>query len=123
MLNILSLHSVMLQLFAIIIYVIIFAGGCTAIPPKNTTSTATKYMISAANPLAAKAGADMMKIGGSAVDAAIAAQLVLTLVEPQSSGIGGGAFLMHYDTRTRKVESYDGREVAPNSAQPKMFMR
>lgn len=58
---------------------------------------AKKYMVAAANPLAVEAGYEMLKKGGSAIDAAIATQMVLTLVEPQSSGIGGGAFLVHYD--------------------------
>jgi len=81
------------------------------------------FMISAANPLAAKAGRDVLAAGGSAVDAAVAVQMVLTLVEPQSSGIGGGAFLMHYDAETGAVTSYDGRETAPRSARPTMFLR
>ncbi|MBV9043755.1 MAG: gamma-glutamyltransferase [Alphaproteobacteria bacterium] len=81
-----------------------------------------KHIISAANPLAAEAGREMMRAGGSAVDAAIAAQLVLTLVEPESSGIGGGAFMMVYDPKTRKVSSFDGRETAPASATPGMFL-
>ncbi|MBM07958.1 MAG: gamma-glutamyltransferase [Magnetovibrio sp.] len=122
MINLLNSKSVILQIYAAIIIVSI-TSGCSVITSRNITSTATKYMISAANPLAAKAGAEILNIGGSAVDAAIAAQLVLTLVEPQSSGIGGGAFLMHYDAKTGKVESYDGREVAPRSAHPKMFLR
>ena len=62
-------------------------------------------------------------MGGSAVDAAIAAQMVLTLVEPQSSGIGGGAFLLHYDSETGKVTAYDGRETAPAGATPDMFLK
>jgi gamma-glutamyltranspeptidase/glutathione hydrolase len=64
----------------------------------------------------------MLRAGGSAVDAAIAAQLVLTLVEPESSGIGGGAFLMLYDPAKNKVTSFDGRETAPASATPGMFL-
>jgi len=78
-------------------------------------------MISTANPLAAKAGVTILQLGGSAVDATIAAQMVLTLVEPQSSGIGGGAFLLHYDPTTQKVEAYDGRETAPAAATEKQF--
>ena len=75
-----------------------------------------KYAISAANPHASRAGLGMLRAGGSAVDAAIAAQAVLTLVEPQSSGIGGGAFLLHYSRKAREVEAYDGRETAPAAA-------
>jgi gamma-glutamyltranspeptidase / glutathione hydrolase len=83
---------------------------------------AQHHMIAAANPYAAQAGLEMLRAHGSAVDAAIAAQLVLTLVEPESSGIGGGAFLMLYDPSTKKVTSFDGRETAPQSATPSMFL-
>src|ERR1700756_4146898 len=76
----------------------------------------------AANPHAAKAGLDMMRAGGSAVDAAIATQLVLGLVEPESSGIGGGAFMLVYNPRTKQTTSFDGREMAPASATPGMFL-
>ncbi|WP_374582151.1 gamma-glutamyltransferase [Pseudoduganella sp.] len=81
--------------------------------------SAQKHMVAAANPLATEAGYQMLKQGGSAVDAAIATQLVLTLVEPQSSGIGGGAFLMHWDGK--KVRAFDGRETAPASATETLF--
>ncbi|HEY0846200.1 MAG TPA: gamma-glutamyltransferase [Noviherbaspirillum sp.] len=81
---------------------------------------AKKYMVAAANPLATDAGYQVLRTGGSAIDAAIAVQMVLTLVEPQSSGIGGGAFLMHYDGQT--VKAYDGRETAPASATEKLFL-
>src|SRR6201995_5003796 len=88
----------------------------------DTPATAKKHMIAAASPFAAEAGRQMLGQGGSAVDAAIAAQMVLTLVEPESSGIGGGAFLMLYDPKTKAVLSYDGRETAPASATPGMFL-
>ncbi len=81
-----------------------------------------EQMIVAAHPLASEAGRDMLRRGGSAVDAAIAAQMVLNLVEPQSSGIGGGGFLLHYDAGTRAVTAFDGRETAPSSATPDMFL-
>jgi gamma-glutamyltranspeptidase/glutathione hydrolase len=81
--------------------------------------TARKYMVAAANPLAAEAGYEMLKRGGTAIDAGIATQLVLTLVEPQSSGIGGGAFLMYYDGK--KVQAFDGRETAPSKADEHLF--
>ncbi|MBB3223224.1 gamma-glutamyltransferase [Pseudoduganella umbonata] len=81
---------------------------------------AQRYMVAAANPLATDAGYRMLKAGGSAIDAAIATQMVLTLVEPQSSGIGGGAFLMLYDGK--KVHSYDGRETAPMAATERLFL-
>ncbi len=82
---------------------------------RNLTSSKT-YMVVAANPYASKAGCEILKNGGSAVDAAVAVQAVLGLVEPQSSGLGGGAFMLHYDAKTKKVQSYDGREKAPAAA-------
>ncbi|MFN4288507.1 MAG: gamma-glutamyltransferase family protein [Brevundimonas sp.] len=78
--------------------------------------------VSAANPLAAEAGMAVLRRGGSAVDAAVAIQAVLGLVEPQSSGLGGGAFLLHYDARTRLVRAYDGRESAPAATRPDIFI-
>lgn len=83
---------------------------------------AKNYMVAAANPYASKAGFDILKQGGSAVDAAIAVQLVLTLVEPQSSGIGGGAFILHWDKKTQKLTSFDGRETAPAAVDAEMFL-
>ena len=79
-------------------------------------------MVSTANPHASEAAIEILRKGGGAVDAAIAAQLVLTLVEPQSSGIGGGAFLMHWDAGAHRVEAYDGRETAPAAATPELFL-
>jgi gamma-glutamyltranspeptidase/glutathione hydrolase len=86
------------------------------------SGTATKDMVAAANPLAAKAGKDILAAGGSAVDAAIAVQLVLNLVEPQSSGIGGGAFLMAYDKASGAVTTLDGRETTPAAGKPERFL-
>jgi gamma-glutamyltranspeptidase / glutathione hydrolase len=83
---------------------------------------AQKHMVVAANPYAAEAGRDMLRQGGSAMDAAIATQLVLNLVEPQSSGIGGGAFIVTYDAKTKQVGSIDGRETAPTAAKPDRFL-
>jgi len=77
--------------------------------------------VSAAHPLASQAGLDILRQGGSALDAAIAVQMVLTLVEPQSSGIGGGAFLLYHDGQ--RVRAYDGRETAPATATENLFMR
>ena len=76
----------------------------------------------AANPLATEAGLNVLKRGGSAVDAAIAIQAMLSLVEPQSSGVGGGAFMTYFDARTGKITVYDGREVAPAQAVSTMFL-
>ncbi len=80
----------------------------------------SKFAVAAANPLAANAGFQVLKAGGSAVDAAIAVQMVLTLVEPQSSGIGGGAFLVHFNGK--EVEAFDGRETAPAAASETLFI-
>lgn len=91
-------------------------------PRPATTSTTAKGMVAAANPLAVEAGLRVLRDGGSAVDAAVAIQAVLGLVEPQSSGLGGGAFLVFYDAKTGKVTAYDGREKAPSGATPDMFM-
>ena len=79
-------------------------------------------MIAAAHPAAAEAGARILAEGGGAIDAAIAAQMVLGLVEPQSSGIGGGGFLLYHDAGRERVESYDGRETAPSAADERLFM-
>ena len=84
---------------------------------------APRYMVAAAHPLAVDAGLRMLDAGGSAVDAMIAVQLVLNLVEPHASGLGGGAFLLHYDARARAVHAYDGRETAPAAATPELFLR
>jgi gamma-glutamyltranspeptidase/glutathione hydrolase len=83
---------------------------------------AAKYMVVAANPLASDAGVAMLERGGSAIDAAIAVQLVLNLVEPQSSGIGGGAFILHHDAGRKITTAYDGRETAPMAATPDLFI-
>ncbi|KAB2844585.1 MAG: gamma-glutamyltransferase [Burkholderiales bacterium] len=83
---------------------------------------ARRFMVVAANPVAAAAGHAMLKAGGSALDAAIATQLVLNLVEPQSSGIGGGAFLLHHSARGSRLDAYDGRETAPAAARPERFL-
>ena len=83
---------------------------------------AERHMIAAANPLAAQAGLDILRQGGSAVDAAIAAQMVLNLVEPQSSGIGGGGFMLTSSAADGTVRAYDGRETAPAAATPDLFL-
>ncbi|MGV6801480.1 MAG: gamma-glutamyltransferase [bacterium] len=85
-------------------------------------STEPHYGLATANPLATEAGLRILANGGSAVDAAIAVQAVLGLVEPQSSGFGGGAFMLVYDPALGKVIAYDGRETAPASATPDMFL-
>jgi len=89
----------------------------------KTGGLAQNYMIAAAHPLASEAGLAVLRKGGSAADAAITAQMILSLVEPQSSGIGGGAFLMHFDAADGTIDSYDGRETAPAAAHPRMFLK
>ncbi|RXF69548.1 gamma-glutamyltransferase [Hansschlegelia zhihuaiae] len=83
--------------------------------------TAKRWMAATANPHATEVAAEMLRAGGSAVDAAIAAQLVLGLVEPQSSGLGGGAFLLHWSAADRSLTTLDGRETAPAAATPTLF--
>ena len=80
-------------------------------------------MVSAANPYAVKAAVAILEKGGSATDAAIAAHLVLGLVEPQSSGLGGGGFMLNFDFKTNDLTFIDGRETAPSSAKIDMFMK
>ncbi|MEX2615345.1 MAG: gamma-glutamyltransferase [Alphaproteobacteria bacterium] len=94
------------------------ASGFT---PKQAV-TAKSFMVAAANPLAARAGYDILNRGGSAIDAAIAVQMVLNLVEPQSSGIGGGGFLLHWDAAAKSLASYDGRETAPAAVGEDLFL-
>src|SRR3954451_22654511 len=99
-------------------------SSCTAMPnaPAVAPAPADAPFVIAANPLAAEAGRNVLKRGGSAVDAAIAVQAMLSLVEPQSSGVGGGAFMNYFDARTGKLTIYDGREVAPAQAVSTMFL-
>jgi gamma-glutamyltranspeptidase/glutathione hydrolase len=82
----------------------------------------TEFMVAAANPYASHVGFTILEQGGSAVDAAIAVQLVLTLVEPQSSGIGGGTFMLHWDNKRKKMTTFDGRETAPSKATSELFL-
>ncbi|MFC3031346.1 gamma-glutamyltransferase [Pseudoalteromonas fenneropenaei] len=84
--------------------------------------TSEQYMVVAANPYASRAGQWVLSQGGSAVDAAIATQLVLTLVEPQSSGIGGGSFMLYYDKQKQQMLTLDGRETAPAEADETLFL-
>jgi gamma-glutamyltranspeptidase / glutathione hydrolase len=108
-------------------------ASCAVIPPAPPPATpvieakpagrwAHGAMVAAANPLAVEAGLDVLRAGGSAVDAAIAVQAALGLVEPQSSGIGGGSFMLHYDAKTGDVMAYDGREIAPAGATERLFL-
>ena len=85
-------------------------------------ATSRRFMVATANPLATQAGYDILRAGGNAIDATIAVQLVLGLVEPQSSGLGGGAFLLYHDARTGRTVAFDGRETAPAAATPDRFL-
>ena len=104
-------------------------AGCAPeqLPPAKTPASSDvvigdAQMVVAPHPLAAEIGRDILRRGGSAIDAAIAIQMVLTLVEPQSSGIGGGGYLLHYAVDGHRIESYDGRETAPALATPDRFL-
>ncbi|AXY42661.1 gamma-glutamyltransferase [Halomonas sp. JS92-SW72] len=104
-----------------------FQYDLPAIAPEVASETQEKpgwamerFAVAAANPLATDAGYQVLRAGGSAIDAAVAVQMVLTLVEPQSSGIGGGAFLMHHDGKA--VAAYDGRETAPAAVNGELFL-
>ncbi|HPU53486.1 MAG TPA: gamma-glutamyltransferase, partial [Burkholderiaceae bacterium] len=88
----------------------------------NKIKYANRDMVAAANPLAVDAGVAVLARGGTAVDAAIAVQMVLNLVEPQSSGVGGGAFMVYFDKATGTVTTYDGRETAPAAATANQFL-
>ncbi|WMN87254.1 gamma-glutamyltransferase [Vibrio parahaemolyticus] len=100
-----------------------------AIAPEQSTGVEQKqlkkaknYMVTAANPIATQAGADVIEQGGNAIDAMVAVQLMLGLVEPQSSGIGGGAFLVYWDNDKQNLTTFDGRETAPLAATPQLFL-
>jgi len=117
-----GLIAVFLALSAICACIFLNDRSSLAAEP-NGPAQAAKDMIVAANPHAARAGQDILGAGGSAIDAAIAAQMVLGLVEPQSSGIGGGGFLLHFNATSGAIESFDGRETAPAAADGDLFRR
>jgi gamma-glutamyltranspeptidase/glutathione hydrolase len=102
-------------------FILIFAS-CATLPAAAPPPSREQGFVIAANPLAARAGMEVLERGGSAIDAAIAVQAMLSLVEPQSSGMGGGAFINYYDSASRKLTIYDGRETAPAQATPGMFL-
>ncbi len=84
--------------------------------------TARRFMVATANAHATRVGYDVLAAGGSAMDAAVAVQMMLNLVEPQSSGIGGGAFLLYWDAAAGRLQTFDGRETAPSAATPDYFL-
>ncbi len=88
----------------------------------SLVSSSNKFMVAAAHPLATRAGYRILAQGGNAIDAAIAVQMVLNVVEPQSSGIGGGAFMLYWDAQLRKLTTFDGRETAPAESDTDYFL-
>ncbi len=120
----------MIRLARIVLAVAALTGGpairaiaqTSAGAPPTQSGFAPHAMVAAANPHAVEEGLAVLRQGGSAVDAAVAVQAALGLVEPQSSGLGGGAFMLYYDAATRRVTAYDGRETAPMGAKPDMFI-
>jgi gamma-glutamyltranspeptidase/glutathione hydrolase len=119
--SIASVRSLLVCLFFLLL------AGC-AQPSQRAHSVRTEAasgeaMVAAADPLAVEAGLDILREGGSAVDAAIAVSMTLGLVEPESSGVGGGGLLVHYRARDRAIEAFDGREWAPMGARPDMFLQ
>ena len=110
---------------------VLISGVSTAqevVQPENTSAIAERsavfaedYMIASANPIATQFGIEVLQRGGTAADAAVAVQFALNLVEPQSSGIGGGAFLVYWDARSETLTTFDGREMAPAAATPEYW--
>lgn len=116
-----------LRNFCIALSTVATLAGCAARPAPQVAmppvaADTRQAFVAAAHPLAAEAGLNVLRRGGSAVDAAVAIQAMLSLVEPQSSGLGGGAFMVRYDAKTRAITVYDGRETAPAGATPDMFL-
>lgn len=116
---------------------LIFAIAAQATPNQTTDAVAPEqatgfehkqlvkaknWMVTAANPLATEAGASILRQGGNAIDAMVTTQLMLGLVEPRSSGIGGGSFLVYWDAKKKALTTYDGRETAPLNATPELFL-
>ncbi|MBJ7555873.1 gamma-glutamyltransferase [Marinomonas spartinae] len=108
----------------------LFASGqvTDAVAPEQTSAisekklvTAQHEMVATANPIATQVGYNVLKSGGSAIDALVAVQMTLGLVEPQSSGLGGGAFAVYYDAKNKQLTTFDGRETAPMKATPELF--
>lgn len=125
-----SVRQTLSLLFALIAFGAVARAQDISQAPEGATSRtekvqteASRYMVAAANPLAADAGLEILREGGSALDAAISVQMVLGLVEPQSSGLGGGAFLIYWDQAGKGITSFDGRETAPASATPSRFLQ
>ena len=120
-------RSDVVQLIVLLIWLPVFAKAADGQPEdmvrlvEKTQFVSLKEMVVAAHPLAVEAAAEILRDGRSAVDAMVAVQMVLNLVEPQSSGIGGGAFLLHHDGESQHGVAIDGREVAPALATEHLF--
>lgn len=112
----------MRRLIAGLLGLFLAATGAAA-QPASDVQAAQRHMVVAPHPMAAEAGREMLRAGGTALDAAIAAAVMLTLVEPQASGIGGGGLMLTYTASTRSIEAWDGRETAPAAATPTLFLR
>lgn len=112
------------KLFILFTFIIVSCGQAEQQSTTETTEQARKAVgiVVTANPLATESGLEILRAGGSAVDAAMAVQATLGLVEPQSSGPAGGGFLVHYDAETKKIDYYNGREKAPMGATPSLFL-
>jgi gamma-glutamyltranspeptidase/glutathione hydrolase len=108
-------------------FVVALLSSCASLAPagkseeRRLEAEGARFMVAAAHPLAVEAGVTVLRLGGSAVDAAVAVQMMLGLVEPESSGLGGGAFMLHWSEKEKKLRSYDGRETAPAAATPDRF--
>ncbi len=105
---------------ALFLFFVLLVGPAAV--ARDAVQQGASQMVAAAHPLAAQAGLDVLRRGGSALDAAIAVQMVLNVVEPQASGIGGGGLLLYYDAKAGRLHYYDGRETAPAGATPGMFL-
>jgi len=114
------MHRVLLSVLRLSLPLLVAA--CAQLPAQDETRVVREAGVAAANPLAVEAGLKVLAAGGSAADAAVAVQAMLGLVEPQSSGIGGGGFLLYFDAATSAITAFDGREAAPAAAKPDMFL-
>ena len=125
-----SEHSLKALCAGVLLFLSPFTASASSSIPDPEPSTgwqdkeavrAERFMAVTAHPLATRAAYQLLKAGGNAADAAVTAQLVLNLVEPQSSGIGGGAFMLYWDAVNKKLSSFDGRETAPDAADADYF--
>ena len=117
-----NMHKINLNYYILLIIIISLVFPFSTWANENQPQAYKKFLVSAANPYAVEAGYQILNQGGSAVDAVIATQLVLGLVEPQSSGIGGGAFLLNWDNSKKELSTYDGRETSPMRSNGDLFM-